>query len=62
MNALLWVIAPLGGACYLGTGLKLLSSIGRPGSGLEWDEPPTFFRRAVVVTCWPAIKLTMRLG
>jgi hypothetical protein len=40
---------------YFAAGGALLRSVGR--SRLQWDDPPTAFRRLVVVTAWPLILL-----
>lgn len=40
---------------YFAAGGSLLGSVGR--SRLQWDEPPTPFRRMVVVAAWPLILL-----
>jgi hypothetical protein len=45
----------LGAFAYVATGAALLVRIGRTNSRLQWDEPPTIFRRTAIVAAWPAI-------
>jgi hypothetical protein len=49
-----------GALAYIAIGVDLLHAVGKQGTGFAWDEPPTPFRKAVVVLCWPVVLFELR--
>jgi len=45
----------IGVGLYFAAGVGMLSMLGKPRSRFQWDEPPSPFRKAIVVTAWPVL-------
>lgn len=55
MRELTAVLGVAGFIGYLAMGFDLLGSVSH-----RWEEPPTAFRKAVVVAAWPVVLWQMR--